>query len=157
LRRRVNLASLKNRDVVKLRRLLRHLDWGHLPSRLKLDIIEPQGTWGPHNALLGTHISTCLGPWLTHFNTRLCAISPGGLPTAGGSRPAGKAIATIEDLVLNLVVSPDRRIVVATYSGYLPHGIDVFDTRSQASQETRTSRACDDTRRSSEIPEWLPS
>ena len=58
---------------------------------------------------------------------------PGGFDLPNGWRitPAGKAIATIEDLVLNLVVSPDGRIVVASHSGYLPHGIDVFDTRTQ--------------------------
>ena len=58
---------------------------------------------------------------------------PGGFDLPNGWRitPAGKAIATIEDLVLNLVVSPDGRIVVASHSGYLPHGIDVFDARTQ--------------------------
>src|ERR1700760_1732601 len=58
---------------------------------------------------------------------------PGGFDLPNGWRitPAGKAIATIEDLVLNLVASPDGRIVVASHSGYLPHGIDVFDTKTQ--------------------------
>jgi YVTN family beta-propeller protein len=58
---------------------------------------------------------------------------PGGFDLPNGWRitPAGKAIATIEDLVLNFVVSPDGRIVVASHSGYLPHGIDVFDTKTQ--------------------------
>jgi YVTN family beta-propeller protein len=53
------------------------------------------------------------------------------LPNGWRITPAGKAIATIEDLVLNLVGSPDGRIVVASHSGYLPHGIDVFDTKTQ--------------------------
>src|SRR5580692_6759014 len=58
---------------------------------------------------------------------------PGGFDLPNGWRitPAGKAIATIEDLVLNLVSSPDGRIVIASHSGYLPHGIDVFDTKTQ--------------------------
>jgi YVTN family beta-propeller protein len=58
---------------------------------------------------------------------------PGGFDLPNGWRitPAGKAIATIEDLVLNLVVSPDGRIVIASHSGYLPHGIDVIDTKTQ--------------------------
>src|ERR1700735_2987423 len=58
---------------------------------------------------------------------------PGGFDLPNGWRipPAGKAIATIEDLVLNLVVSPDGKIVVASHSGYLPHGIDVFDTKTE--------------------------
>ena len=33
--------------------------------------------------------------------------------------------------MLNLVVSPDGRIVIASHSGYLPHGIDVFDVKTQ--------------------------
>ncbi len=53
------------------------------------------------------------------------------LPNGWRITPAGKAIATIEDLVLNLVGSPDGRIVIASHSGYLPHGIDVFDTKTQ--------------------------
>lgn len=53
------------------------------------------------------------------------------LPNGWRITPAGKAIATIEDLVLNLVVSPDGKIVVGSHSGYLPHGIDVFDTKTQ--------------------------
>jgi YVTN family beta-propeller protein len=58
---------------------------------------------------------------------------PGGFNLPNGWRitPAGKAIATIEDLVLNLVASPDGRIVIASHSGYLPHGIDVIDTKTQ--------------------------
>jgi YVTN family beta-propeller protein len=50
------------------------------------------------------------------------------LPNGWRITPAGKPIATIEDLVLNMVVSPDNRVVVASHSGYLPHGIDVLDT-----------------------------
>jgi YVTN family beta-propeller protein len=58
---------------------------------------------------------------------------PGGFDLPNGWRitPAGRSIATIEDLVLNLVASPDGRIVIASHSGYLPHGIDVIDTKTQ--------------------------
>jgi len=58
---------------------------------------------------------------------------PGGFDLPNGWRitPAGKAIATIEDLVLNTVVSPDGKIIVATHSGYLPHGIDVIDVKTR--------------------------
>ena len=60
-------------------------------------------------------------------------VHSGGFDLPNGWRitPAGKAIATIEDLVLNLVGSPDGRIVIASHSGYLPHGVDVFDTKTQ--------------------------
>ena len=53
------------------------------------------------------------------------------LPNGWRITPAGKEIATVGDLVLNLVVSPDDRIVVAVHSGFLPHGIDVFDRKTQ--------------------------
>jgi YVTN family beta-propeller protein len=58
---------------------------------------------------------------------------PGGFDLPNGWRitPAGKAIATIEDLVLNTIVSPDGKIIVATHSGYLPHGIDVIDVKTR--------------------------
>ena len=58
---------------------------------------------------------------------------PGGFDLPNGWRitPAGKPIATLGDMVLNMVVSPDGRIVVASHSGYNPHGIDVFDSRTQ--------------------------
>src|ERR1700761_6792247 len=58
---------------------------------------------------------------------------PGGFDLPNGWRitPAGKEIATIEDLVLNTIVSPDGKIIVATHSGYLPHGIDVIDVKTR--------------------------
>ncbi|MGC2399414.1 MAG: beta-propeller fold lactonase family protein [Acidobacteriaceae bacterium] len=58
---------------------------------------------------------------------------PGGFDLPNGWRitPTGKAIAVTGDLVLNMVVSPDGKIVVASHSGYLPHGIDVFDVKER--------------------------
>jgi YVTN family beta-propeller protein len=58
---------------------------------------------------------------------------PNGFDLPNGWRitPAGKSIGSIEDLVLNMVVSPDGRIVVASHSGFLPHGLDIFDTKTQ--------------------------
>jgi YVTN family beta-propeller protein len=53
------------------------------------------------------------------------------LPNGWRITPAGKPIAELNDLVLNMVVSRDGRIVVATHSGYQPHGIDVFDVKTQ--------------------------
>jgi YVTN family beta-propeller protein len=53
------------------------------------------------------------------------------LPNGWRITPAGKPIAAVGDLVLNLIASPDGKIVVSTNSGYLPHGIDVFDTKTQ--------------------------
>ena len=55
---------------------------------------------------------------------------PGGFDLPNGWRitPAGKSIAATGDWILNLVTSPDGRVVVGSHSGYLPHGIDVFDT-----------------------------
>jgi YVTN family beta-propeller protein len=52
------------------------------------------------------------------------------LPTGWRITPAGKVIATTGDLVTNLAVSPDGRIVVAVNSGFLPHGLTVFDAKT---------------------------
>ena len=53
------------------------------------------------------------------------------LPNGWHITPAGKPIATLGDLILNLVASPDGRILVAVNSGFLPHSITVFDTKTQ--------------------------
>ena len=60
---------------------------------------------------------------------QLPQVVQGGFDLPNGWRitPAGKPIAVLNDLVLNMVVSKDGKIVVATHSGYQPHGIDVFD------------------------------
>jgi YVTN family beta-propeller protein len=57
---------------------------------------------------------------------------PGGADLPNGWRitPAGKSIATMGDMVTNLVVSPDGRVVIGVNSGFLPHGIDVFDVKT---------------------------
>ncbi|RAK61784.1 hypothetical protein DJ021_11295 [Phenylobacterium hankyongense] len=62
---------------------------------------------------------------------------PGPLPSGGAYlpngwriRPAGKAIATLADTVTNLAVSPDGKLVVALNSGFLPHGLTVFDAKT---------------------------
>src|ERR1019366_6046046 len=44
--------------------------------------------------------------------------------------PAGKAVWT-EDLVLKLVTAPDGKAVIASHSGYNPHGVVVIDTMTQ--------------------------
>jgi YVTN family beta-propeller protein len=64
---------------------------------------------------------------------QLPKVIPGGFDLPNGWRitPAGKPIAELNDLVLNMVVSKDGRIVVASHSGYQPHGIDVLDVRTQ--------------------------
>jgi YVTN family beta-propeller protein len=57
---------------------------------------------------------------------------PGGFDLANGWHitPVGKAIGT-EDMVLKLVTAPDGRAVVASHSGYNPHGIVVIDTKTE--------------------------
>ncbi len=64
---------------------------------------------------------------------QLPQVIPGGFDLPNGWRitPAGKPIAELNDLVLNMVVSKDGRIVVASHSGYQPHGIDVLDVKTQ--------------------------
>ena len=53
------------------------------------------------------------------------------LPNGWRVTPAGKAFATLGDLVSNLTVSPDGKIMVAMTSGFLPHALEVFDARTQ--------------------------
>src|SRR3984885_3121326 len=58
---------------------------------------------------------------------------PGGFNLPNGWRisPAGKAIDTYGDLTLDATTSPDGSIVIASHSGYLPHGLVVIDTKTQ--------------------------
>ncbi|HEX9199524.1 MAG TPA: alkaline phosphatase family protein [Acidobacteriaceae bacterium] len=58
---------------------------------------------------------------------------PGGFNLPNGWRisPAGKAIDTYGDLTLDATTSPDGRVVIASHSGYLPHGLVVIDTKTQ--------------------------
>jgi YVTN family beta-propeller protein len=53
------------------------------------------------------------------------------LPNGWKIRPAGKPIGEFGDLVVNVTPSPDGRIVVAAHAGFLPHGIEVFDTATR--------------------------
>lgn len=52
------------------------------------------------------------------------------LPNGWRITPAGKAFATVGDLVTNLTVSPDNKVLISINSGFLPHGIDVFDAKT---------------------------
>jgi YVTN family beta-propeller protein len=58
---------------------------------------------------------------------------PGGFDLPNGWRitPAGKTVDSLGDLTLDASTSPDGRIVVASHSGYQPHGIVVIDTKTQ--------------------------
>jgi YVTN family beta-propeller protein len=58
--------------------------------------------------------------------------TPGGFDLANGWRitPAGKAIGT-EDMVLKLVAAPDGKAVIASHSGFNPHGIVVIDANTE--------------------------
>src|SRR5580698_11079535 len=53
---------------------------------------------------------------------------PGGFNLPNGWRisPAGKAIDSYGDLTLDATTSPDGRVVIASHSGYLPHGLVVI-------------------------------
>src|SRR6202012_1564196 len=49
------------------------------------------------------------------------------LPNGWRITPAGKAVGEMGDLVMNLVSSPDGKVVISVNSGFLPHALDVFD------------------------------
>ncbi len=52
------------------------------------------------------------------------------LPNGWRITPLGKAIPT-EDLLLNLVVAPDRKSMIATHGGFNPHGLVVVDLATE--------------------------
>ncbi|MEJ7606873.1 MAG: beta-propeller fold lactonase family protein, partial [Bryobacteraceae bacterium] len=60
------------------------------------------------------------------------AQKPNGYSLPNGWRisPVGKSIPT-EDMLLNLVPSPDGKIVVALHGGFNPHGLVVIDTKTE--------------------------
>ena len=64
--------------------------------------------------------------------TRLPKSYSGGADLPNGWRisPAGKAIGTLGDLITNIVISPDNKIVVTMNSGFLPHGLTVFNAKT---------------------------
>jgi YVTN family beta-propeller protein len=52
------------------------------------------------------------------------------LPNGWAITPPGRFVAT-EDMVLKLITSPDDHLVIASHSGYNPHGLVVADQRSE--------------------------
>jgi YVTN family beta-propeller protein len=78
--------------------------------------------------LFATALGVCVGGFAAARPERAPATT---LPNGWRLTPAGKVIATMGDLALSVAVSPDGRIVVANHSGYMPHALEVFDTRSQ--------------------------
>src|ERR1700755_407179 len=51
------------------------------------------------------------------------------LPNGWKITPPGRFVNT-EDMVLKLVTSPDDRVVIASHSGYNPHGLVVADPKT---------------------------
>ena len=81
-------------------------------------------------------------PLVKHEDRRPGRFAGGAdLPNGWRIAPAGKAIGTVGDLLLNLSVSPDGRIMAATHGGFTANGIDIFDlhTRKQIQQITLPS------------------
>jgi YVTN family beta-propeller protein len=52
------------------------------------------------------------------------------LPNGWKISPAGRLVNT-EDMVLKLITSPDDRVVIASHSGYNPHGLVIADENSE--------------------------
>lgn len=65
---------------------------------------------------------------------RLPGVTAGGADLPNGWRitPAGKAVATLNDLVTNLAVSPDGKVLVAVTSGFTAHTLVLLDARTDA-------------------------
>jgi YVTN family beta-propeller protein len=53
------------------------------------------------------------------------------LPNGWHLTPAGKTIATVGDLVMNAVLSPDGKSIILTHGGGQQHGLNVIDTATQ--------------------------
>jgi len=53
------------------------------------------------------------------------------LPNGWKITPAGKTVASLGDVVVDLLLSPDGKVIVANHSGYLPHGLEVLDAGTQ--------------------------
>jgi YVTN family beta-propeller protein len=51
------------------------------------------------------------------------------LPNGWRITPIGKSVPT-EDLILNMVLSPDKKCVIATHGGYNTHGLVVLDAKT---------------------------
>jgi YVTN family beta-propeller protein len=69
----------------------------------------------------------------TAAHRRLPHALPGGgaeLPNGWRITPAGQPVATLGDLVLKIVASPDGKVIVASHGGYLPHGLTVLDAHT---------------------------
>ncbi len=49
------------------------------------------------------------------------------LPNGWRITPAGKTIGGTGDLVTNLILAPDGKVLISVNSGFLPHGLAVFD------------------------------
>jgi len=58
---------------------------------------------------------------------------PGGFDLPNGWRisPVGKVVASYGDLTLDATTSPDGKVVIASHSGYQPHGLVVIDTKTR--------------------------
>ncbi len=67
---------------------------------------------------------------------------PGGYSLPNGWRitPVGKALPT-EDLLLNLIASPDEKVVIAQNGGFNPHGLVVIDTKTEEIVQRITLRS----------------
>ena len=66
------------------------------------------------------------------INRTPAAITEGAdLPNGWRVTPASRTLTQTGDLVLNLSVAPDGKTLVGVHGGFLPHGLDVFDAKSQ--------------------------
>jgi YVTN family beta-propeller protein len=115
----------------------------HVSGLIALSLVGPLFIQAQSNANMPPPVSAAApaGPASTGDSPRIIGqptkqlprTIEGGFDLPNGWRitPVGKPIAVVNDLVLNMTVSKDGRIVVASHSGYQPHGIDVMDVKTQ--------------------------
>ena len=80
---------------------------------------------------LGATAQTAAGPGHAIGETSEFLPAPvaGGFDLPNGWRitPAGEKVAETDDLILNIIPSPDGKVLIAMNSGYQPHALTVID------------------------------
>lgn len=91
-------------------------------------------------AFLGATAQTVAGPGhaIGEASEFLPAPVAGGFDLPNGWRitPAGEKVAETDDLILNIIPSPDGMVLIAMNSGYQPHALTVIDAATRKVVQT---------------------
>ena len=119
---------------------------GHILCISRLTVPEPAKDHAMHLPSLRYILLSCLTLSPAMARAQSGAPRPIGVPTQARPKqiqggfdlpngwritPAGKAVASLGDLTLDTTTSPDGRVVIASHSGYQPHGLVVLDAKTK--------------------------